>query len=170
MPAPTSTPWPIEPHTRAKHAILERYSKAWFAVLGQSRFSELVYIDGFAGPGRYSQGEDGSPIIALRAALAYRGLKLPPMTFLFVESKKERADMLRGILSEMRFPSNFSVTVAGDEAPTSGFETVVTSFIDERTRDGRSLPQYLLSSTHLDGGFRLTLCVAFCHSQDVRCL
>ena len=47
--------------------------------------------------------------------------------------------MLRSILSDMPIPSTFSVKVEGDEAPKSGFELVVKSFIDERTRGGRIL-------------------------------
>ena len=140
MPAPTSTPWPIEPHTRAKHAILERYSEAWFAILGQSSFSELVYIDGFAGPGRYSNGEYGSPIIALRAALQLSSRIKPKVTFLFVEKDAETANVLRTILRDFKLPSSFSVTVEGDKAPNIGFEQIVAAFIEERTRAGLSLP------------------------------
>lgn len=31
MPAPKTTLWPLEPHTRAKHEILRRYLEAWTA-------------------------------------------------------------------------------------------------------------------------------------------
>src|SRR5580704_5033889 len=85
MAAPRQTIWPLEPHTRAKHEILKRYLQAWMVILSQGRFPEILYIDGFAGPGEYSGGEVGSPIIALDTALAFR----PPLTsqvhFLFVE-------------------------------------------------------------------------------------
>ena len=128
MPAPTSTQWLIEPHTRAKHEILRRYLQAWVPILGQSGFSEVVYIDGFAGPGRYSEGEDGSPIIALNEALQQSSLIRPEMTFLFVESRRDRAEMLRTILNDMNIPFKFSVTVEGDQAPKLGFEIVVTGF------------------------------------------
>ena len=58
------TVWPLEPHTAAKHQILRRYLGAWFSILG--RYSpQLVYVDGFCGPGRYSGGELGSPLVAL---------------------------------------------------------------------------------------------------------
>lgn len=140
MPAPQTTEWAIEPHTRAKHEILRRYLQAWVPILGQGGFPEVIYIDGFAGPGRYSMGEDGSPIIALKEALEHSGHMLPRMTFLFVESRRDRAGMLRYILSEMEIPPNFSVTVAGDEGGNSGFETVATRFIDGFTGGGRALP------------------------------
>ena len=136
MPAPTTTIWDLEPHSRAKHEILKRYMQAWVPILGQTAFSELVYIDGFAGPGRYSRGEDGSPIIALKAALDHQERIKPKMTFLFVERRKDRADMLRAVLDEVNLPPKFSVRIEGGMT----FEEVVTGFLDSRTRNGQSLP------------------------------
>ena len=52
--------WPIEPHTKAKHQILEEYLKAWYPILSSWQ-GRVLYLDGFAGPGTYSGGEDGSP-------------------------------------------------------------------------------------------------------------
>ncbi len=69
MAAPKTTIWAIEPHTQAKHAILKRYLQAWMPILSLARFPEVLYIDGFAGPGTYTGGEEGSPVIALRAAV-----------------------------------------------------------------------------------------------------
>ena len=54
------TTWPIEPHTKAKHEILRRYWQAWLPIITKLG-SRVLYIDGFAGPGRYEGGEDGSP-------------------------------------------------------------------------------------------------------------
>lgn len=59
------TTWDIEPHTEAKHEILRYYLGAWFPILGR-RQHRLLYVDGFAGPGEYKGGKDGSPIIALK--------------------------------------------------------------------------------------------------------
>jgi hypothetical protein len=59
--------WPIQPHTEAKHRILASYLSAWFPILSLSGFERVIYIDGFAGPGRYSGGQEGSPIFALKA-------------------------------------------------------------------------------------------------------
>ncbi len=59
--------WSIPPHTRAKHEILRYYLGAWFPILATIQH-RLLYIDGFAGPGEYEGGEDGSPIIALKVA------------------------------------------------------------------------------------------------------
>lgn len=57
--------WSIEDHTRAKHVILRKYLQAWFPIMHSLKQKRLVYIDGFAGPGKYEGGEDGSPLVAL---------------------------------------------------------------------------------------------------------
>ena len=80
------TQWKIEPHTLAKHEILKRYLSAWYPILSSSSAKEMLYIDGFCGPGRYKKGEDGSPIIALREALKYsQRLQKKRITFLFID-------------------------------------------------------------------------------------
>ncbi len=136
MPAPINTIWDLEPHSRAKHEILKRYMQAWVPILGQSSFPELIYIDGFAGPGRYSKGEYGSPIIALRAALEQQKRIKPKMSFLFVERDNRRADMLSSILGEIQIPPQFSVRVEGGKT----FEEVVAEYLDARTNNGQRLP------------------------------
>lgn len=56
--------------TQIKHSILAAYLPAYYHILKGSS-QNLVYIDGFAGPGFYVQGRtgntfDGSPILTLR--------------------------------------------------------------------------------------------------------
>ena len=108
MAAPKTTIWDIEPHTMAKHEILRRYMQAWMPILGRSGFEKIVYIDGFAGPGRYSNGENGSPIIALKTALEHKTPITSEVWFLFVEQDKDRAGMLKEILGEISTPLEFS--------------------------------------------------------------
>ena len=95
MAAPRRTRWQLEPHTRAKHEILRRYLQAWMVILSQGRFREILYIDGFAGPGEYIGGEVGSPIIALDTALAYKPPLQANVHFLFVDKEPDRADHLK---------------------------------------------------------------------------
>jgi three-Cys-motif partner protein len=88
------TVWPAKRHTLAKHEILERYLQAWFPILS-NRSAEFanrfpLYIDGFAGPGVYSKGEPGSPIIAIRAARNHSFRFPTPIKVLLVESDQER--------------------------------------------------------------------------------
>src|SRR6266540_7518498 len=65
--------WDYRIHTRAKHGILSRYIKAWLAILSydarrSGRPAHLTIVDGFAGRGRYNEGEEGSPVIFRRVA------------------------------------------------------------------------------------------------------
>ena len=62
MSKPLGTVWDLEPHTAKKREILSRYFQAWLPILARWN-SRVLYIDGFAGPGEYSKGEDGSPVI-----------------------------------------------------------------------------------------------------------
>jgi three-Cys-motif partner protein len=112
MAAPKTAIWTLEPHTRAKHEILRRYLQAWTAILAHGGFRRFVYIDGFAGPGRYEGGEDGSPIIALKAALAHRDKIDATVVFLFVERDARRAKLLNECIHALSLPSNFRVKVA----------------------------------------------------------
>ena len=69
MPPIKEPVWDAAPHTIAKISILENYLLAWFLILGQSRpGQDLLYVDGFAGPGVYTNYDKGSPVAALIAA------------------------------------------------------------------------------------------------------
>lgn len=130
MAAPKSTVWELEPHTRAKHEILKRYLNSWAPILGQSGFKSFLYIDGFSGPGRYSKGEIGSPIIAIKTALRHSSVIQSKVLFYFVEHDKARASMLDEIINDMSLPKNFRWKVKNDEFEV-GFDELI-SFYRER--------------------------------------
>jgi three-Cys-motif partner protein len=98
------TVWDAEPHTLAKHAILERYLNAWFPILTQQaarvpgKKREILYIDGFAGPGEYAGGQPGSPVIALKAVLAHTIPFPVTVRMLFVEQRLDRFERLKSVL------------------------------------------------------------------------
>lgn len=106
------TIWELEPHTEAKHRIFREYLKAWFPILTLSKkqFQTLLYIDGYAGPGVYKDGEDGSPIIVLREAIAHvercKQMKwtTPIIKCLFIEKDKKRFEVLTEKLKEIDLP------------------------------------------------------------------
>src|SRR4051812_15099610 len=98
MAAPRTTTWKLDPHTRAKHEILRRYLEAWTPILSLGGFPTIAYVDGFAGPGVYSGGEDGSPIIAVKAALQHQAKIKGKVLFLFIEKEKDRAEMLQQLV------------------------------------------------------------------------
>jgi len=93
--------WKMTPHTNAKHQILRRYVEAWAPILSQGGNNNiLIYIDGFAGPGEYEDGEDGSPIVVLKALNNHSLQKNFKSKFvnIFIEICKERADHLREVI------------------------------------------------------------------------
>ncbi len=140
MPAPNTTIWNLEPHTRAKHAILRRYLEAWTAILSLGRFPRLMYIDGFAGPGQYIGGHDGSPIIALKAALGQQQRIAASIDYAFIEKERDRADYLRALVQSMSPPERFRVQVFGERTfedvyrseirPCRAGQTPVFAFLD----------------------------------------
>lgn len=94
----TSTIWELPEHTRAKHRLLQNYLKAWFPILSLSqRQGRVIFIDGFAGPGTYSDGESGSPLIALQTLVEHSHFdrfNSTEFVFLLVESDAERCQLL----------------------------------------------------------------------------
>lgn len=67
-----------------------------------------MFIDGFAGPGEYAGGQDGSPIIALKAALRSAARFQGTVHFLFVENRADRYKHLTEVLS--RYSAQLSST------------------------------------------------------------
>lgn len=121
----TTTLWPIEPHTQAKHEILRRYLQAWLPILS-SVSGRILYIDGFAGPGEYSKGEPGSPVIAINTAKEHK-LKLnAEILFLFIETREDRCNHLKEILRNMDLPDNMKYKVE-----CSDFDESLTSLFDD---------------------------------------
>ncbi|HYV46675.1 MAG TPA: three-Cys-motif partner protein TcmP [Myxococcaceae bacterium] len=92
------TTWPADPHTLAKHKILEGYLHAWMPILATLKKGAL-FIDGFAGPGEYEGGQEGSPVIALKAALKNAPHFKNIVHFLFVENRPDRFEHLNEVLS-----------------------------------------------------------------------
>ena len=104
------TIWDIEPHTQAKHEILKRYLQAWLPILSNSN-GRILYIDGFAGPGEYSEREPGSPVIAIKTAKEHK-LKLnAEILFWFIEAREDRCNHLKAILRNIYLPDNMKYEV-----------------------------------------------------------
>jgi three-Cys-motif partner protein len=134
MAAPKTTVWKLDPHTRAKHAILSRYLQAWTPILTQGGFPTVAYLDGFAGPGQYEGGEDGSPVIALKAARAHSGRITGKVIFLFVEEKSDRAEFLRQRVASLSLPSNFVVQIDGGRTFEQAFADFRRQHADRNSR------------------------------------
>ncbi len=106
MSDPSSILWPAEPHTLAKHAILEEYAKAWTAILSHQsgkhpgRKEELLFVDGFAGPGAYKDREPGSPILAVKLLVEHTRDFPTPVRLLFIEKDTHRCEHLKHLLKQ----------------------------------------------------------------------
>ena len=113
----TAASWELAAHTAAKLEILGAYLRVWFPILSHGRnFERIIYIDGVAGPGRYKGGEDGSPIVALKAALAaLNGQITIPYEFHFVELDRGIAEALIANIKHFKqhraLPANMTVFV-----------------------------------------------------------
>lgn len=106
--------WPLDPHTRAKHVILHKYLHAWLPIIAHHN-SRVLFFDGFAGPGIYAGGEEGSPVIAMRALIEHAHLAkiTAEVHFVFFEADPKRAAKLAEVVEPYRakLPPNASCSV-----------------------------------------------------------
>lgn len=117
---PDTTTWELEPHTKAKHELLRGYLGAWLPIMARGRLKpkRVIVLDGFAGPGVYDNGEEGSPLIALRTVLGHAHahlLKGTTFSFVFLEPDEARYASLVEQLAEFQaahqpWPSNIVLT------------------------------------------------------------
>lgn len=128
--------WNIEPHTVAKHKILEQYLGAWFPILNRYH-GRIVYLDGFSGPGRYDGGEVGSPVIALNTAINHPMIRdTHEIRFIFIDSNAQRCEILKQVLHETfpNKPNNIQYEVINEE-----FEGSLKTTLDSLEEKGNSL-------------------------------
>ncbi|MFD8767313.1 three-Cys-motif partner protein TcmP [Streptomyces mirabilis] len=81
-----------------KHELLRRYIPPFGGMTGtQAQDRRVVYLDGYAGEGRYENGDPGSAEIAMRVASYYRtrGLRL---ACYFVEQQPKSFERLQRVL------------------------------------------------------------------------
>lgn len=102
-----------QPLARMKHKILSEYLTVWAAKLGSSN-SRIVFVDGFAGPGRYEDGDTGSPLIAMNIASDPRNYG--KLTNIFVEKNKSDAAQLQTIVTARKIPNQFVLASAFEVA------------------------------------------------------
>ena len=112
------TLWELEPHTLGKHRVLRVYLDAWLPILSSAN-TRLLFIDGFAGPGEYSGGEEGSPQIAIRALVDHPAAIGAEVVYYFIEKEEDRAKHLQQVVDEWK-----------DKVPASTKLNVVTGSFD----------------------------------------
>lgn len=120
-----------KPHVVAKHALLAGYLAAWFAILAKGKCPRLIYVDGFAGPGRFEDGTAGSPLRALKVARGF----IPPLSaelwFYFIEKNKAFANQLKNVeIPALGLATNFKWQVEN-----GSFEEIFPRLLDEFERE-----------------------------------
>lgn len=85
--------WDYALHTEVKHRILIAYMTPWITILAKGGRG-LAYVDGFAGRGRYANGEPGSPLRVVEA-MALHPNRAIPFTCHFVEKHPQNFANMR---------------------------------------------------------------------------
>jgi three-Cys-motif partner protein len=81
-----------------KHELLRRYIPPFGGMTGtQAQDGRVVYLDGYAGEGRYENGDPGSAEIAMRVASYYRTRGLHLACY-FVEQQPKSFERLQQVL------------------------------------------------------------------------
>lgn len=123
--------------------MLREYLKAWLPILGQTQ-GRIVFLDGFAGPGEYRGGEEGSPIIALKAFLDHTAKKqiTAEVKFVFIEKKPDRATHLETLVRPLkrRLPTGSDVQIV-----CGSFDETMAAQLDHlESRDARLAPCFAM--------------------------
>lgn len=171
------------PHTAAKHDLLRLYLGAWFPILAKYN-GKIIYYDAFAGPGEYTGGQDGSPLIALKTLLThtyFTNMKDTQFLFLFNEEDPGCVEHLEKLVADLKsahqpWPDNVKVAVNNDS-----FINLTTELIDDLdAKKKRLAPTFAfvdpvgVKATPMDVLKRLTnyprgeLLVYFAHETVVR--
>lgn len=137
--AESSTLWEAEPHTLAKHAILKKYLDAWAVIFSRtSNVSELLFYDGFAGPGEYTGGEPGSPIVALNALLA-NTQQLKSVRLKFSEIDEARYSHLKSRLATEKAKIPVGSPLRVDEPSLGDCNTEILKLVVQRKASHQAL-------------------------------
>ena len=87
-----------QPAAVLKHGILGRYLHPFASKTGATALNHrVVYVDGYAGPGVYSDGTLGSPVLAEQTSQAVANTR--NLDCIYVEKDKDDYNRLRSVLS-----------------------------------------------------------------------
>ena len=128
-----SIKWKLEPHTEAKHTLLRKYLEAWLPII-TSQGGRVLFVDGFAGPGEYNGGEDGSPIIAIKTLLNHRLRIDTKVHFIFIEKDRDRCNFLEKKISTLKLKNNIKTIVICAE-----FADVIDGVLDDLEKKKQKL-------------------------------
>ena len=83
--------------------VLRAYMDAWLPII-LSKFEKAMFVDAFAGPGEYENGELGSPVIALNALVQHssQSMMTGQMDYVFIEERTDRFAHLQEVIQRQR--------------------------------------------------------------------
>ena len=104
------TLWRLEPATAAKHRLYKKYLDAWWPILLQPSatsgrsWPHVTYVDAFAGPGEYADGDEGSPVFTLDRLLRHDAVSRMQLSkervhLIFMEERRDRFEHLNTLLA-----------------------------------------------------------------------
>jgi three-Cys-motif partner protein len=104
-----------------KHELLRRYLPIFAGKTG-SKSASVVYLDGYAGRGRYDNGTSGSAELILKVAADYmeRGISF---RLFFHETKKKNYTVLKPVVDE--YKARGVQAEASSEEVVKGLDTVI---------------------------------------------
>ncbi|PJN21425.1 hypothetical protein CG736_33310 [Kitasatospora sp. CB02891] len=85
-----------------KHSLLSRYIPKFGGMTGSKSGGEVVYLDGYAGEGRYENGESGSVDTVLRIAADHQARAAVRWTCFFAERSASSFARLEALVGEYR--------------------------------------------------------------------
>ncbi|TDU67110.1 three-Cys-motif partner protein TcmP [Streptomyces sp. KS 21] len=90
-----------KPAAVLKHAILDKYVVPFASKVGKyAPDGRVVYLDGYAGPGRYEDGTPGSPALIFESAAAIAGFR--KLDCYFIEKDRKNYQSLSALVAEAR--------------------------------------------------------------------
>ncbi|MFE4995702.1 three-Cys-motif partner protein TcmP [Streptomyces mirabilis] len=105
------TVWKSDPHTQVKHLVYRHYLQCWMGKILQT-FPEATIVDAFAGPGVYTDGPPGSPIVVAKTFLehtAYR--RFNKLNLVCLEERPDRVEELRRQFAKLSPSPQLNISV-----------------------------------------------------------
>lgn len=120
MPQPKDTLWPSEPRVLIKHQVYRHYLQCWMGKICQ-RFNVATVVDAFAGPGEYSDGPDGSPLVIAKTFLEHTAFsRFNRLRLVCLEKRPDRvAHLAKKLASLPQTPKLQLVTKSSGRAAES---------------------------------------------------
>ena len=116
---------------------------AWLPIMAQSNY-RVLFIDGFAGPGEYQDGEPGSPLIALNSLREHtaRSKMQGEILFLFIENDERRFNHLEQLMAEQDLSPPPSIKY---QVIPSAFDDTLKAVLDNiEEQNSRLAPSFVM--------------------------